>query len=310
MKGVIVAVLFGAAVTLAGCGPRPPATTAPPEDVRQLDAPGLHNLFRVTDRVYSGSGPENDAAFAALQKLGIRTIISVDGATPDVAAAKRYGLRYVHLPVGYDGIPRDKVLALAATADLPGPVYVHCHHGKHRGPAAVAILCRAADGWAADQATAWMKQAGTDPRYAGLFAAVETFAPPTPAERVNPADLPAVAPVPDFTRMMVEIDARWDHLNLAKAAGWKPPADHPDVAPPHEALQLLEHFREAGRLDSVKQRGPEFVNLLADAVAAAENLEAGLRIGDGLKASAGFARSAELCASCHGRYRDPPGANE
>src|SRR5438046_379302 len=66
--------------------------------------PGIENAFRVTDRMISGSQPEGDAAFAALAKAGVKTIISVDGSKPDVATAKKYGLRYIHLPIGYDGI--------------------------------------------------------------------------------------------------------------------------------------------------------------------------------------------------------------
>src|SRR5436305_114465 len=123
-------------VALGGCGVKP---DAPP--VRPLDAPGLPHAFRVSDRLFSGGNPDGEAGFAALRALGVQTVISVDGARPDWETAGRHGLRYVHLPVGYDGIPRGRVLALAKAArDLPGPVYVHCHHGKHRGPAAVAAI--------------------------------------------------------------------------------------------------------------------------------------------------------------------------
>jgi len=57
---------------------------------RQL--PGLHNVVPYTgsgsEAFYSGSAPEGDAGFDALVKLGIKTVISVDGATPDLARAK------------------------------------------------------------------------------------------------------------------------------------------------------------------------------------------------------------------------------
>ena len=70
-----------------------------------VDAPGLHNVYRLTDKLLSGSGPEGDEGFASLQQLGVKTVLSVDGARPDVARARRFGLRYVHLPIGYDGVP-------------------------------------------------------------------------------------------------------------------------------------------------------------------------------------------------------------
>jgi protein tyrosine phosphatase (PTP) superfamily phosphohydrolase (DUF442 family) len=292
---------------LAGCQP-PPAASADPVP---LDAPGLHNLYRVSDRLYSGGSPEGDAGFAALARLGVKTVVSVDGATPDVAAAKRHGLRYVHLPLGYDGIPRDRVLALAKVArDLPGPVYVHCHHGKHRGPAAVAVIQLCTDlAWDAAKAEAWLTTAGTDPRYTGLTGLPRSLTPPDAAELARaPADWPAVAKVADLTRVMVSVDERWDHLKLVKAAGWTVPTAHPDVDPPHEAVQLGEHYREAGRLGDVKRRGAEFVRQLGEAESAAGELERALRATpvDAGRAAAEFARSAAACTNCHDRFRDRP----
>lgn len=72
----------------------------------------------------SGSSPESDEAFAALSRLRVKTIISVDGAQPDVASAHRHGLRYVHLPHGYGGISTEVQLRLVKAArTLPGPIH-------------------------------------------------------------------------------------------------------------------------------------------------------------------------------------------
>jgi protein tyrosine phosphatase (PTP) superfamily phosphohydrolase (DUF442 family) len=135
----------------AVAGPQP-VTNAPP---------GLSNVFRLTPRVLSGSFPVGDAAFAWLAAQGIKTIVSVDGPRPDVKAARRHGLSYVHLPVGYDRVPTNRVAELVKlAATLPGPFYVHCHHGQHRSPVAAAIMCEAAAHWTADQAEAFLQQAG------------------------------------------------------------------------------------------------------------------------------------------------------
>src|SRR5689334_18836148 len=83
--------------------------TARAADLVPLELPGIHNSYRVTDRLISGSQPEGDASFAALAKVGVKTIITVDGAKPDVSTAKKYGIRYIHLPFGYDGIPKSRV---------------------------------------------------------------------------------------------------------------------------------------------------------------------------------------------------------
>ena len=73
---------------------------------RPVEAAGLHNVFQLNERLYSGGGPEGDSGFASLKKLGVKTVISVDGARPDVARARAHGLRYVHVPIGYRGVPQ------------------------------------------------------------------------------------------------------------------------------------------------------------------------------------------------------------
>jgi hypothetical protein len=216
-------------------------------------------------------------------------------------------LRYVHIPFGYDGIPDAQVLRLArAVRDLPGPVYIHCHHGKHRAPtaAAVARLCTDERCDVAD-ALAGMKLAGTDPHYAGLFASVMNLRRPTPADLDRaPADFPEVAAIPALAELMVGVDDDLEGLKKSRAAGWKAPPDHPDVDPPHEALLLKEQFREAARLPETKDKPEDFHALLADAEGKAAALEDALRKqGD---AEAAFAAAEKTCAACHSRYRDLP----
>src|SRR5688572_2463624 len=48
------------------------------------DQENLHNAHVVTDKLISGAQPEGDASFALLKEMGVKTIISVDGAVPDV----------------------------------------------------------------------------------------------------------------------------------------------------------------------------------------------------------------------------------
>src|SRR5882757_8959774 len=110
--------------------PKPPSDTS-----TKIEKDGLHNVYRINDKLFSGSSPEGEEGFRSLKEMGVLTVISVDGAKPDVARARKFGLRYVHIPIGYDGISRPQTLRLAkAVRDLPGSVYLHCHHGKHCGP--------------------------------------------------------------------------------------------------------------------------------------------------------------------------------
>jgi protein tyrosine phosphatase (PTP) superfamily phosphohydrolase (DUF442 family) len=294
------------AAVLCGCPRGQDVPPAPPRPAK-VEAAGLHNVFRLTDQLYSGSSPEGDDGFASLQRLGVRTIISVDGARPDVERARRFGLRYVHLPIGYDGVPEEQGLRIAkAVRDLPGPVYIHCHHGKHRGPAsaAVAHLC-VDEKCSVEAALEGMRRAGTDPHYTGLYAAPERLHRPTleDLDRI-PDDFPEVAAVPGLAQAMVAIDERWDRLKQARASGWKPPPGHADIDPPHEARQLLEQFREALRLPEVAKRPEEFRHQLVEAAGAAERLEAALRHPQEGAAEDCFQKSSASCTRCHDAHRD------
>jgi protein tyrosine phosphatase (PTP) superfamily phosphohydrolase (DUF442 family) len=283
--------------------------------VTAIDVQGLHNVFRLTDNLLSGSSPEGDAGFESLRKLGIKTIISVDGARPDLARARKYGLRYVHLPIGYDGIRREQALRIVKAArELPGPVYIHCHHGKHRGPAAAAVVHLCTDDTCpVETAVAEMRRAGTDARYQGLYAAPREFRKPTAQElqRVS-SDFPEVANIPGFAQVMVNVDDCWDHMTEIRKAGWKAPKKSPDLEPAHEALQLLEHFREAARLPEVKQRPQDFQKWLAEAARRAEELENVLRSGQEKRplyqkaAEQAFQNVNRSCVACHVKYRDVP----
>ncbi len=274
--------------------------------------PAIHNVFRVTPRVFSGSQPEGAAAFAWLASQGIKTIVSVDGARPDVEAARRHGLRYVHLPVGYDGISTNRVAELAKLAGaLPGPFYVHCHHGKHRGPAAAAVLCEAAEKWSAAEAEAFIKQAGTSPDYPGLYRSVREFHPPERGALAAVGNsFPEAAATPGLVQSMVAIDTLVERLRACQKAGWRTPPEHPDVSPAHEAVQLWEQFCELGRTKEAKGKPASFGDRLSATANAADELRQCLRgttSGPDPKsasADAAFSRITDNCAACHKKYRN------
>lgn len=301
-------------------GDGPPAVgdakaTLPPGARKVGDAP-IENLFRLSERMYSGAAPEGAAAFETLAKLGVRTVISVDGAAPDVAAAKQAGMRYVHVPIGYDGVPTDRALTIIKAAqELPGPVYVHCHHGKHRGPAAAALCIVAIDGWSRDQAVNWMKIAGTAPEYRGLYHSVEKLTVPTADElRAAPADFPERAPVSTLVETMVKVDMLWDRLKADADSKFVSKASPGEVSTSQAALQLAELFREMARSETAQGRGPAFVTAARTADRDAAALErALLRLADSPQtgerdaALAAFQAAGRNCKACHATFRD--GAN-
>ena len=273
-----------------------------------LPSTHLHNLFRATTNVFSGSSPEDDAAFGEIAKLGVKTIISVDGSKPDVETARKHGLRYIHLPIGYDGVPTNRVAELAKAAQSsPGPLYVHCHHGLHRGPAAVAVICEATAGWTTNQAVAWLKQAGTAADYAGLYRSAMDFRPPAAAALARIIELPAVAKTSSLVEAMVAIDGEFERLKAAQKSGWSPVAGQPDLSVAHTATILWEHFRELARAeDTVRRVGGDYRAKLADAEQAADRLRAQLRDDQTGTATrdAAFQAVGKSCAACHRQFRN------
>jgi protein tyrosine phosphatase (PTP) superfamily phosphohydrolase (DUF442 family) len=304
-------VCFALLTMLCGCGapPVPVPAVAPPAKIEKITARHLPNPVRVHEKVISGGLPEGDAAFAELKELGVLTVISVDGAKPDVAAAEKFGMRYVHLPHGYDGVPEQRVKELAkAVRDLPGPIYIHCHHGKHRSPAASAVACVGAGLINHEDAAMVLKVAGTSEAYRGLFQAADTAKTLDKAllDELQ-ADFPATAKLPAMAEAMVEIEHVHDRLKAIEKAGWKTPADQPALVPDHEALLLREHFTELLRTKEVQAKPAKFQELTKEAESLCQAMEDELKKSSSAEAATKlFAAVSNNCKACHVAFRDVP----
>ncbi|MCB9841491.1 MAG: hypothetical protein H6809_07570 [Phycisphaeraceae bacterium] len=326
------ALLALTAAILTACGPGsitpthappPPDSDAPrvetlrfpsPTETAPRDLSALPNVVAFRDAFYSGGAPEGDEAFAALAAIGVRTIISVDGATPDAEAARRHGIRTIHLPIGYNGFDdaRQRQLARAARdAAAQGPVYIHCHHGKHRAAGAAATIAVNLGWLTPAQAIARMRVAGTSDAYPGLYACAGS-AEPLDAGTLDsvPADFPEASMPTGIVAGMVEIDQIMEHLKAIEAAGWRTPTDHPDLVPAAEAARLADLFRVIGMSDEAAAYDAEFAARLTSDGALATTLESTLvggRAGTGDLAailSDQHARLAASCTDCHAAYRD------
>jgi len=290
-----------------------PRIEAAPPGVKPLEVPGIQNLFALGTNVFSGSAPEGEEGFNSLERLGIKTIVTVDGTRPDVETARRHGIRYVHLPHGYDGISTDAQLMLAkAGRELAGPIYVHCHHGRHRGPVAAAVICLADQDWTREQALAFLHVAGTATNYAGLYETIRDFQMPTAEQlQATPDRFPETARVPGLVDDMVEIDGLWDHLKAIRAAGYRTPVNQPDLQPANEAVILWEHFREAQRLPESVERGPDLLRRFRTNEVEVKEAERLLRLFAGERSSdirsqldRTFDTITQNCAGCHEAHRD------
>lgn len=265
----------------------------------------LENLVFVEPDVISGSAPLDEAAFEQLATLSVRTIISVEAFPPDVQTAGRYGLRYVHLPIGYDGMTSDDLLRLAyALRTAPRPIYVHCFHGRHRSPAAVAAAEVVLGRLSVRQAERVLEAAGTSPSYPGLFAALDL------AARLDPQWLACAAgPLPErvepepFLLAMGRIDRTWNTLWGGRQRQWKlAGADAATFA--SDADALAEQFRTAATHVPQRWRRESIVQQLASAAQRAARLGEALRTGRLSAASDHADRLRASCRRCHADTRN------
>lgn len=265
--------------------------------VTKLTGSSIENLLRVSGRIYSGAQPQSKEAFAELAMLGIKTIVSVDGARPNLDLAEKFGIAYVHIPIGYDGISKHAQDSLTRVArEKEGPIYLHCHHGKHRGPAAAAIVSLA-DG-SSDQTTARqiLQLAGTGRQYSGLYRDVEAFV--VPAADAKLPKLVAVAEVEPLAEIMARIDRHFDALG-----------DEPTL---HDALMVQEAFREINRsvqrdakLHEAKDwKAKALVREWESAESVATTMHASLRSGQQESFQTSLMLLGERCAKCHRDHRN------
>lgn len=271
-------------------------------DLMADDYPGLHNVNRAGESLLVGSEPEGEEAFRTLKELGVQTIVSVDGAQPDVALAKKYGLRYVHIPIGYDGISRESALAMVRVAkEAKGQTYVHCHHGKHRGPAAAAVICLSAGTISKPEALDLMKRAGTGKDYIGLWRDVEAFKPPEKDE-VLP-ELTESAKVESLAVAMAKLDRHFDHVKLLAKSDWKAPKEHPDLVASAEALLVEEGLTESLRNCDPKADA-KFAELMSQSIKSAGELREAIQKNDAAKAKQLVDVVTQSCTRCHAEFRN------
>ncbi|MGE0143465.1 MAG: hypothetical protein AB7I19_06930 [Planctomycetota bacterium] len=274
---------------------------------------GLHNVFQLSDRIISGSEPENEAAFARLQSMGVKTILSVDGKAPDAETAARYGMRYVHVPIRYKGMEPEELSHIAKTfREQAGPFFVHCYHGQHRGPAAAAIGRVVLDGVGRQTAIAEMRQwCGTSKSYEGLYSVIAYGSlPDAAATAQDDFDFPARHRFDGVRAVMVDAARSFDTLKELVANEWKPLDHHPDAKPLTEATRLAEGFAQLVADRSFAAEPTDYQTWMRECDEWSQKLVDYLRAADGGDAESGKAAAAALkeagarCAACHKEYRN------
>jgi len=122
----------------------------------------IENLHRIAPLVLRSAQPRREAA-PALQRLGVRTIVSLRAFNADDDAFRACGIRLVRVPINTWSIDDAKVLrALVAIreAEKQGPVLIHCMHGADRTGVVAAVYRMAVQGWDKDSARQEMLRGG------------------------------------------------------------------------------------------------------------------------------------------------------
>ena len=207
----------------------------------------------------------------------------------------------MHIPFGYDGISSEAAASLSRVMEEQGPIYFHCHHGQHRGPAAAAIACVASGEADGKTALAILRQAGTSEKYKGLWRGVAQFRIPPPD--TAPTRLTDGVTVAAMTSAMAQIGRAFDNLKACERSGWTSPKDHPDVAPGREARVLREGFERAVKTPTLNndQRLKSWMIQAADNSRA---LERTLNGGKPSDATPIFNTLKQSCTQCHEKHRD------
>jgi hypothetical protein len=288
----------------AGDADRAPSPAVLPGAVVELS--GLENVALLAPGIISGGEPVGHEGYASLRGLGVRTVVSVDAVPPPADLARSMGIRVVHLPIGYDGVPSDVAVAMAKVlAEAEGPVYVHCHHGKHRGPAALVAGAVCAGIVDHAEADAFMTLTGTSKSYAGLWSDVASTEALDPLElAAAEVDLPERADVGGYAGAMSLVSRANDRVKLVIDNGWAIPDDHPDLAPGSDLGLIYDLLRSLREDPDALAYGAEHKRMLEDSIAAAQAAERAHESGDLDAAAAAFKGLAASCKACHVVYRD------
>jgi hypothetical protein len=288
--------------TQSDAGEHDPIDGSDAESFEVVSDGPIENLLELSEGLFSGSEPKDAAAYEQLESLGVRTLISVDAIAPDAKLAADHNIQVIHLPIGYDGIEEQRLRELAYAIDSSTkPIFVHCHHGKHRGPSALVAGAIATGEIDHAQAKRFMIRAGTSEHYHGLW---ESVAQTVKFETIEPMQLRKRIRTGKMDLAMAEIDRAYSALWDCAENGFKAPDDHPDLSPISLASQIHDLLRALEPSKAVQRRGPYFHESLVDSINAASNLETMLKDQDLDGASTALELLEYSCVDCHSEHRE------
>ena len=232
--------------------------------------------------------------YEELQRMGFRSVIDVDATAPP--RGKDLDLRIVHLPLRYSGITTDEARLLAdAMASMDRPIYVHCHHGTNRAPAAAAVALVGIGEWTPDRGVRLLEVSGTDRAFAGLYDSVAS-SNVIPRDERMPIDQ-IDRTMEEFPVLMAGIDDSWAAL-IEDVERRRPATDV--TARSAEFVDMLRvAFDADARMESESYRA-----LANQVVVEATELEHALRGVQMNRVQILLDAVGATCTACHRQYRN------
>jgi hypothetical protein len=196
--------------------------------------------------------------------------------------------------------------------ELDGPFYVHCFHGRHRGPAGAAIGRIVLDDVPREQAIGEMRQySGTSKKYEGLYRSVATRPIPDFDETLAlDYNFPPVETLDGVPGAMVPIARSHDWIEILGGLDWAVDPENPDIDAYNEARILNEAFAAGPQFADYQSQPEDFKQMWAKATQASADLTEQLRRHNngeaemGAAAKASFAIVQQSCTDCHAGYRN------
>lgn len=252
----------------------------------------MREFHHLTPNLLVGPRPSREQ-IEELSAFGIQKVISVDALPPESSLWGK-SIRVRHLPLSYRELPKTLQLRLARELTTDGvKTYVHCHHGKHRGPAAALAALRTLDQLDQAEATVWLDRCGVE--YKGLRDAVQNARPESSDDILAALPLEEIAATRSLSRMMAEIDQVWDRLKKVPS-----PDDPIAKTQIEDASHLVDLFRLSSK--SAGPVDPAYPKQMREAVDLATALENQLQLGlDTTQLRADLRAS---CRTCHKAFRN------
>lgn len=139
----------------------PAAAPRPTTWAKPVTLAGVPNLHQVSPTLYRSAQPTRDG-MAALEKLGVRTVVNLRSFNSDRDELKGTGLAEAHLFMKAWHPERKEVIEFLKIVTAPNqtPVLIHCQHGADRTGTLSACYRVIVQGWTKEEAIREMTDGG------------------------------------------------------------------------------------------------------------------------------------------------------